>query len=438
MEMGPTECGIDNSAFCEQFNAPSKTKGRAGELDPELWSGSRLMPTIPTAGDDVFPIGKGTVPACRDGLPASVFPDEDTLICPPNDKLKSSHLLMVAAAQNYGQNSYRIRRPFDFAGRTGKIVFDAEAFMEGSLLGWVAISVVQDPMSAPSFAKLQNDEGGTAPRAGFTILLQEACQDVGQAIGLRMVTVFKDYQQTYLTPPNRVCLKTARQQLNHFEVRVAQKQLEVLGTDVSADGVSFGSPQSLFSTAIDLPFTRGYVVITTHNHATIKYGGEALDAWTSRWDNVAFDGPRLTTYREYEIPDSLRPGVRNEGKLSIGYLVLDVAQAPADVLTFKGVDLEGAKTAKLSFSSWYDQAGTVADFGLKYRLNGGAWKDRKLTAAEVAVLKGPNSQGALGQVIDLDLADLVAGDNTLEFASENVPQNYKVGVANIDLVLGLE
>jgi len=45
------------------------------------------------------------------------------------------------------------------------------------------------------------------------------------------------------------------------------------------------------------------------------------------------------------------------------------------------------------------------------------------------------SQGAIGQMLDVPLSDLVAGDNTLELVTKNVPQNYPPAVLNIDLVL---
>ena len=40
--------------------------------------------------------------------------------------------MTAVAMQNYGVNSYMIRQPFDFAGRTGKIVFDVDAVDRGS------------------------------------------------------------------------------------------------------------------------------------------------------------------------------------------------------------------------------------------------------------------------------------------------------------------
>ena len=59
----------------------------------------------------------------------------------------------------------------------------------------------------------------------------------------------------------------------------------------------------------------------------------------------------------------------------------------------------------------------IDPYNLKYRLNGKAWHDRKFTPAEIAVLTNSHAQGAIGQMLDVPLADLVEGDNTLEFVT---------------------
>ena len=68
---------------------------------------------------------------------------------------------------------------------------------------------------------------------------------------------------------------------------------------------------------VDLPFMRGYVHLTTHNHASLKYSNDTVDAWAARWDNVGFDGPAITSgWREYEALDSLSSA--NAGKVNVG------------------------------------------------------------------------------------------------------------------------
>jgi hypothetical protein len=114
-----------------------------------------------------------------------------------------------------------------------------------------------------------------------------------------------------------------------------------------------------------------------------------------------------------------------------------MAQGPAQTLHLKGVDLTGVTAARLSLSSYYltETTTPLSSYVLQYRFNGGTWRPRPLTAGELGLLTGGNSEGDLAQIIDVAVSDLVQGDNTLEFVTNNVPQNYPTAVSNIDLVL---
>jgi hypothetical protein len=351
---------------------------------------------------------------------------------------------MAVAAQNYGQNSYRIRQPFDFAGRTGKIVFDAEAYMV-ALLGWVSIEVSEDPAPGPSFAlgpvNTANDEGSVVPRNAVELQFENNCGGGSDPtrVGLRSILTVANYVQTEVSPPQPTCVKTKQGNLNHFEVTVSQGKIEVFGTSFSADGTTWETPTLLYSAAVNLPFTRGYVSITAHNHASLKYSDNPkVDSWLARWDNVAFDGPVISNYREYEVADSLTAAKQpygTEDVKTIGYLVADSASAPHDTLHLRGVDPSGMSKARLALSTWYHSTETNAKYALKFRFNGGTWHDRPFNKDEAAVLTDSHCQGALTQMIDVPVADLIKGDNTLEFLSTNIPQNYPPAVSNVDLIL---
>jgi hypothetical protein len=51
------------------------------------------------------------------------------------------------------------------------------------------------------------------------------------------------------------------------------------------------------------------------------------------------------------------------------------------------------------------------------------------------VLTNGHTLGQISQVIDVPVADLVPGDNTLELLTQNIPRGYPPAVSNIDLVL---
>jgi hypothetical protein len=446
---GGPGCGLASAAFCDTFDAPApaSSQGRAGELDATKWAAGRLDVQYPTGNGCAWGIGPAPIPTCRPGLPAQVLPDQDTLICNANTDITDSYLLVAVAAQNYGENSYRIRQPFDFTSRTGTIVFDAQAYMVFDE-GWISIDVTEDPINAPGYAigttDVNNDEGSLVPNNAFEVQFSQNCAGYAPApsFSVEAIHVFNDYVDTLFSPTAPTCLATAEGQLSHFEISVSQTHIEVSATPISSDGVTFAPLVLLYSTDFSLPFSRGYVHITTHNHATIKYSpGMTLDDWVAEWDNVGFDGVIVSNWREYEVADALTPGTdawnRSGPNVSIGYRIADVSTGPAQTLHLSGVDLTGVTSAQLSLSAYYLVQTTPlpSPYVLQYRFNGGTWRNRPLTTEEIGILTGGNSQGTIGQMLDVTLSDLVQGDNTLEFVTMNVPQNYPPAVGNIDLVL---
>jgi hypothetical protein len=75
-------------------------------------------------------------------------------------------------------------------------------------------------------------------------------------------------------------------------------------------------------------------------------------------------------------------------------------------------------------------------WGLKYKFNGGTWRTRLLTSAEVtALINEPGCAGYLPLAVPITFADLQSGTNTIDFSSVVVPQDYAPIVQNIDLLL---
>jgi hypothetical protein len=121
--------------------------------------------------------------------------------------------------------------------------------------------------------------------------------------------------------------------------------------------------------------------------------------------------------------------------VNVGYRVADAKDSPNDTLHFRNVDLDGVTAARLSLSAWYLNSDPIEGYVLRHRLNGKAWRERRFTSGELSLLGGSHTQGQLGQILDVEVSDLIQGDNTLEFTTVNVPQNYPPVVANVDLVL---
>jgi hypothetical protein len=438
-------CGLANAAFCDTFDeGPAAIRGRGGDLDPARWSAARLAPSdLSGFGPVANPVAVAPIPPCKASFPAtSVYPPDDTLIC------DAGTLMTAIAIQNYGNNSYMIRQPFDFANRTGTIAFDVDAFSPGSLATYVEIDVTDDPTPAPTFREFQNFEAGPVPRNGLMMKWSDNCAANGGSITLGNVLVYTDYAPRTLTPAGgTACVTTRLGSMNHFEIRVSQQRLDVYGSDYSTDsGGSFPNFRRMYSADLSLAFTRGYVHVAARNHASIKYGFGPDGIY--HWDNIGFDGPVVSGWRAYEIPDNATAGTYNSQSIrNLGYMLLDgTSGKPAGIydpvnrlspFRFQGVDVSGMVTARLSLNAYFNTITHVATstWGLAIRLNGGTWRNRFLTATEVQAINTAGSAGNIALLLDVPLADLVSGLNTLEMLPLNAPMDYPPVVANIDLTL---
>ncbi len=425
-QAGPPGCGLEAAAFCESFDEVATEKGRAGDLDKKLWSAGRLMPQLPTLPDP-FPIGPAKAPAgCRDGLGSLLLPPEDMLICAPTDGVPSSHAWIAAAAQNYGVSSIRPRQPFDFQGRTGKIVFDAELATRSMLSGFLSVAITEDPTNATSYAIDQNVEGGAVPRNGITFQFANPCSSSG--VHLSSIIIFREYEQEIHDKLNGPCISASRGELRHIEIEVSASKVAVFAGPVA------GTPNLIEELTAEAPMTRGYLQLNVHNHATIKYSSDASDpelAWSVRIDNVGFDGPVIDDYREYEYADAqkkLTQAIENGTEyeyVAIGHRLRGESQFTK--FEFDDVDPEGMGRALAAFSFWSlhepkDEAAVL------YKWNGGAVQTQ-------SVIVATDAWGAIALSLDIPINEVKKGKNTLEFATKNVDMNYPPAIANLDLVL---
>jgi hypothetical protein len=425
----PPGCGLPSAAFCEDFEAePSAPSGRTGELDASRWSVGRMMPQLPTEPAGAFWIGPSDpIADCRSDVDGrALLPDSDTVVCDPQPAITSRHALSAVASQIYGLHSFRARRPFDFGGRTGTIAFDADLTSD-PLLGWVAIAVTESPTPTPSYAQY---EYSTGPERGILLSFSAGCEGGKPGVAIdRGARLFEDYVESVVGKSND-CVRTEPGRLNHVEVHLSRTHVEVLVSEPSPDGRTFGEMRSILSTDIDLPFERGYVNFTIHNHATSRYGDEGIGPFHSynvRWDNFAFDGPVLADTSEHSAADALTP---SDDGVYIGYPVSETA-----ALHFAGVEA-GATRARLSFTSWYPFFdGDPPGFTLRFRWNGGEWRERALRPSEYTAATLEDQQGALNQTFELPVSDLREGDNTLEVSSNIESSGYPPAIANVDLHL---
>jgi len=361
--------------------------------------------------------------------------------------------MTAVSIQNYGVNSYMVRQPFDFAGRTGKIVFDVDA-VDYSGNGFIEIEITEDPTPATTFREYQNFEVGPVPRNALTLRLA-GFAECPNAVAPNNTFVYKNYVGTVVTPTfnhGSGCAKTSQGLLNHFEVRVSQNRVDIFGSDFSTDnGQTFPNFKLLYSGNIDLPFTRGYVHFNAKNHATVKY--LSIPDVVYRWDNIGFDGPVIPASRGYEIPDNATTTTYNGHVVqNLGYWLADANRGVSpgiyspttkiDALTFQNVNTTGISSAKLTLNAYFNAGVHKADstWGISYRFNGGSWRNYNLTTGDLAVVNyfAGAPLGMLSLMIDVPMTDIVSGTNKLELIPLNAPMDYPPVVTNMDLLLGVQ
>lgn len=453
-------CGLPAPAFCETFEggpAPLADRGRGNELSRTRFSATRYAPSLST-GDGVtfwvweaeFGLVPDEPPPCRGDVVGFLPATRDTLVCDPSTHIDSRYLLTAVGSQNYGSNVYRIRQPFDFAGRTGRIVFDTD-LTTNFLLGYMSVVISEDPSPTPAW-----DLNGRGPNPRNGLMLVFASNNVE-------VHDVRDYALTTIAG-SATTIPTQKGRMCRVELRLSTTQLEVLTSPPSDDGVNFAPLVSrrIVNFAQPLPFSRSYVHLIGHNHATWKYGitfgglPRPLRSWNLYWDNIGFDGPPITWTREYEIPGAGIPSTRTtvdeyppgtphttvHDGLSLGYVIPNSASTLSAPLTFRNVSLAQATRARLVFNGYYQgynidgiRLGTGR---LRYQFNDGPIHVRAFTPGEVAMLDTPGQTGGYNHAIEIPLAELVNGDNSVRFSTLNIESGYPNAVLNLDLVIDVE
>ena len=186
--------------------------------------------------------------------------------------------------------------------------------------------------------------------------------------------------------------------------------------DVCASDAGSAAVDKCWAFAVNLGFTRGYVYIGGHNHATVKYGGP--QAWDTYWDNVGFDGPALQA--------SAVAQVANAGGSGFAYPLGATLGAP---LTLPNVTPRGTARLVLDVGADAISNGNHASWRLNYRLNGGA-----VHAVPFTPTPSASRAGSFGFSIPVDSNELVAGNNTVQFSASGFTGGSAPFVGNVDLV----
>ncbi len=431
-------CWLASAVFCEDFEAGiASNRLRSGDLNSQKISFSRMTGTpYDNLQSDTNWIRRADIPACRSGSVTNPFPNNDVLICDPSSSINSHYGLVAAASQNYGDTWGRVTQPFDIAGRTGKIAFDASLYVANGLYGNAEIGFIDEPTNSPSI--IDENGNGAPPRNGILFGFNQFCQGTASASARPKVRVFSNYAEVRVAdmegmddfcPSDRAAL-TQSYKLNRVEIRLSQNHVEVWASDFSANGTSFGALKKIYSANISLNFSRGYMLFGSHNHATNKYG--LILSHNVLWDNVAFDGPAIAAGKNYQVPDNTQ--LSGDG-MNIGYGVKNISETLMAPLQVSGVTTSGVTSAKLSYAFYmeifFNQ--NLPNWRMNYRLNGGTWHQHAMPTAMASSFE-PRQARRYHFVVEINPAELVNGTNTIQFAGQDLNNGYQSFIANVDLM----
>jgi hypothetical protein len=273
---------------------------------------------------------------------------------------EAGQLRIESGEQNYGDAAVRVNQPFDFTGRTGTISFDVTLAQKD---GWTRFSLSQDPYAVTSYG----DDNAAGQGADRGIDLQ--FKNFGGCANVTLRT-YANRAETDLDGPQfpQPCVTASGSTLTHVVVTVSNTTVTV-----KAGSTTLGTWSGL-----NLGFSRGFLYLDSHNHATIKYAGQPT--WVTHWDNVTFDGPVIP-------PVGVAAAATIEGRTVTG--------VPAN-----------PPSPRLVFNAQHGQQD--ANPTLSYALNGHG-------AHQVPLVRLPGLIGVYMISQPIDAGELVAGTNIVAF-----------------------
>jgi hypothetical protein len=213
-------------------------------------------------------------------------------------------------------------------------------------------------------------------------------------------------------------------QMNHYEIRVSQNQIDVYGTNAFTGLLNLSNTPLVHIATIpnvNLGFTRGLVWLEDVHYNGGKFNTQRLH--TFAWANVGFDGPILPRDLGFDVPNNAASNT-NVGGLGLpGENTAYVLQPNSSMnLTVHGVTgISNATGALLEFNFFPE---LVSPITLNVAVNGSRisvpwpYPDNTVDSPRTIAIPVP-------------LAELQTGDNTVSFSAGN----YSLDIMNVDLIL---
>jgi hypothetical protein len=437
-------------AFCDTFDKPEGTGNRSGALNGTVWGVSRFLGGINSGQGQYYDVSPTAIQLC--GTTYSVIDPNDIQICDGQ--------LVDAQFDQTGVTSISMypKQPFDISnGRTGTIAFDVSDDSHGTHSVWPELWYADKPVPTPF---VHDTSLISVPANGFGIRFAATCPaNSGGGCGARgfcpeypesvpVVTVdsaivvnnyvandvgvFDNPPAGTLKVEDVDCVQASSGpgDMNHFEVRVSQNEIDVYGIDAGSSGPL---KKIAIITNAGLTLTTGLVYIEdNHYNANKTSNGQGTHTFT--WDNFAFDGPVLPRDLAFDVPDRLTPvGSNYPGLLNTGWPVGGINDSTPLTLTVPNVyNISDATAAFLTFNFFdfnYTNLSTPVPF-ISYSLNNGSPQLAPFPFGPCPVQNGGPACGEYTIAVPVNLSDVVIGANTVTFTAGD-----GAAIANVDLIL---
>ena len=402
-------CGLVGAVFCETFDAPEGNGSRTGDLDPVLWGVSRLGGINPGQNmlNDVAAV---SMVGC--GTTAWTVTPNDVRIC--NGQMLES---VNDGGGEVNLNTYP-KQPFDFAGRTGRVVFDVSANSDGTHGAWPEFVITDKPVPG-----VRRSITGDNPPSGFNQVgfsLDGCSAGPGGTTGVGTVFVTRNGVYSEQAFSRTGCVtKGSSQAMNHFELQISQNHLEVWGTDAGSTTLK----KLAQADNLGLTFTKGLVWLNDV-HYNARKAVEPCQCGTQfnhtfAWDNLGFDGPK--TYRDlgFDVADANVPGKSSstgDATRRTGYMI---GTGPV-TFNVNGVRRDQTPTGALVVLNTYSFGATIPSISI----NGGPW-------INTAWPSWGSQMHWMAMAIPVPVDQIHDGNNTLTFKSGDGTTT----IANISIIL---
>ncbi len=387
-------------AFCEDFSVAHPTPAttaRTGDLDPTLWGVSRTGTAVNAGQGQYNNFFQATLVGC--GAAQTVTPPRDVRVC--------SGRLQDAINDGEGQTTLAMypKQPFDFANRTGTVVFDVSADSDGPHAAWPEFWITDQPVPAPK-GELTTQFPYARNSFGFMVAA-DFCPAGQTSVYQMMATRNYAFALIPFTSTGCVTKGSPTGGLNHFEVRVSQTRVEVWASDAGSSAVK----QIAVAASPNLSFTRGVVWIEDIHYNADKFSNQRNHDFG--WDNVGFDGPAPYRDLTFDVPDA--NVAAGGGAVRLGY---PLSSSPLNV-SVQGVHWLQTPTTALVLFNWWAQVTSVPTV----RVNGGP-------PHTLVWPFDPTTFGWRTIAIPVPFSEVHSGTNTLSFTSSD-----STAISNINVGL---